>query len=56
MSYKNWVMMHCVLNGTNFGILSLFSGVTDSTLIWDIVSVLFELQTLCYFEIRVPVH
>jgi len=29
--------MHCVLNGTNFGIRSLFSGVTDSTLIWDTI-------------------
>jgi len=40
-------MMHCMLNGTNLGIQSMFSGVTDSTLIWDTVSFLLELRTLC---------
>jgi hypothetical protein len=44
--------MHCVLNGTNLGIRSLFYGVMDSTLIWDTIPILFELQTLCYLGIR----
>jgi hypothetical protein len=42
-------MMHCVLNGINlgirslfFGIRSMFFGVTDLTLIWDTVPVLWD--------------
>jgi hypothetical protein len=35
-------MMHCVLNGINLGIRSMFFGVTDLTLIWDTVPVLWD--------------
>jgi len=54
VSYKNWVMMHCVLNGTNFGICVLVH--------WDTVSVLLGYGSLfnwdaspCSIGIRVPV-
>jgi hypothetical protein len=49
--------MHSVLNSTNLGIRSLFFGVTDSTIIWDTVPVLWDtvLVRLAYAYIYLSV-